>query len=484
MRLSRPVLTLTLLLGAAIGIATTASFDRHTTTEADDYIAPESLPVTVSGRRGRPDRGLPDFRAVVQELSPSVVNISTESEQESKLGDKPGFVEPFGHHFRGPRRSLGSGVIFDAEGYIITNHHVVEDASKIVVKLSDGVEFEGETVGTDEKTDLAVIKISPGEHPLVPAPLGDSASLAVGEWVLAIGNPFGLDNTVTAGIVSGIGRSINRRNPYDDFIQTDAAINPGNSGGPLVNLDGQVIGINTAIYSSSGGNIGIGFAIPVNMARVIIPQLKADGRVTRGWLGVRIQSVDEDIAASLGIEEAAGALVAEVFADSPASDAGLLIGDVIVEFDGAEVPTSSALPVIVAATPVGKEVEVVVMRDGSPELLLVEIGRLAEAAPERSEAKGGLGLSVQDLSEEMLEELELAEGTTGVVVTAVRSESPADRAGIRPGDVIEMVGNEPVESAEQFVDSIAESGEGESVLVLVRRGGQTLFRVIKPDAGD
>ncbi len=485
MNLSRPVLVTVLLCGALIGVALTMLLGRESVSVATAPGEPVLLPVTASagGASRTNELGLPDFTKLVERLKPSVVNISTQSDEASRLTRRHGFVDPFEFYFRGPRRSLGSGFIFDGEGYIITNHHVVEDASKIVVKLADGEEHEAELIGSDAKTDLAVIKIDAVEG-LEPISLGDSSNLAVGEWVLTIGNPFGLDNTVTAGIVSAKGRQINRRNPYDDFIQTDAAINPGNSGGPLVNLAGQVVGINTAIFSSSGGNIGIGFAIPINMARQIVPQLKADGHVTRGWFGVKIQPVDDDIAASLDLPAASGALVAEVFADSPAADAEIMVGDVIVEFDSVEVPESGDLPTIVAATPVGKQVKVVLIRAGKRQSIDVTVGKLRDGAGEARTVKAGaLGLSVQDLTAELIEQLGLEEGASGVVVTSVETGSPADEAGLHPGDVIEMVGNRSVESADHFRERLSVFGEEESVLVLVRRGSQTLFRVIKPARG-
>ncbi|HYC54464.1 MAG TPA: DegQ family serine endoprotease [Candidatus Binatia bacterium] len=445
---------------------------------------PSQLPVTTRDGKEPLVDGLPDFSRLVEALGPSVVNISTESEEKDELGGQRGNEGPFEPFFRGPRRSLGSGFVLDTGGAIITNSHVVEDASKIVVRLHDEREFEAEVVGVDSKTDLAVIRIK-GASDLVPVPLGDSDSLKVGEWVVAIGNPFGLDHTVTAGIVSAKGRQINRRNPYDDFIQTDAAINPGNSGGPLVNLAGQVVGINTAIFSQGGGNIGIGFAIPVNMARTIVPQLQESGHVTRGWLGVKIQPVDADIARSLGLADAKGALVAEIFSDSPASKAELKVGDVIVSFDGVEVTKSSDLPAIVAGTPVGKTVEVIVMRGGERMPVKVEVAQLQdEAAAAKPVQSGALGLSVQDLAPEMAEELGLSKDARGVVVTAVKKGSPAEEAGLQPGDLIQMVGNRSVENAEQFASLLSEADKTQSVLVLVRRGDQTLFRVIKPAKED
>ena len=481
MRPSRSVLALALVCGALVGVALTASLRRQSTSSAVEVV-PAALPVSVPATAVPVAGGtaLPDFAGLARALSPSVVNIATESEEANRLPRRHGFSDPFGDYFRGPRRSLGSGFVFDADGYIITNHHVVEDATKIVVKLSDGTELEAEHVGSDSKTDLAVIKVEANDA-LRPAPLGDSDDVEVGQWVLTIGNPFGLDNSVTAGIISAKGRQINRRNPYDDFLQTDAAINPGNSGGPLVNLSGQVIGINTAIFSSGGGNIGIGFAIPVNMARTIVPQLKEHGHVTRGWLGVKIQPVDEDIARSLSLPAARGALVAEVFPDSPAAAARIKIGDVLISFDGIDIEKSADLPAIVADTPVGKKVEVRLVRDGREKSVNVRVAKLDDGSDEARPVKAdAFGLSVQDLTPDLATELDLDEDASGVVVAAVNSDSPAELAGIRPGDVIEMVGNSQVTDADGFREMLAGLDPGERFLVLVRRGDQTLFRVIKP----
>jgi serine protease Do len=480
----RSALAATLLAGAVIGVVITATINRQSCApaqEGDAVATPAVLPVASVGPGGAVP--LPDFTELVGRLSPSIVNISTVSEDEEDQLQRRRDRDPFDffYHF-GPRRSLGSGFVLDASGYIITNHHVVDEATEIVVRLSDEKEYKAEIVGGDAKTDIAVIKISdaPG---LVPVPLGDSDELKVGEWVVAVGSPFGLDHTVTAGIVSAKGRKINRpdQSPYDDFIQTDAAINPGNSGGPLVNLKGQVVGINTAIYSRSGGNIGIGFAIPINLARQIVPQLQETGYVTRGWLGVLIQPVDEDIAKSLDLPEAQGALVAKVFPDSPAATAGVEVGDVIVEFDGQHIRKSNDLPSIVASTPVGKAVRVTLVRAGSKKIVDVTIAKLEEEAAEAKPVKADeLGLSIQDITPEIANDLGLPRDSKGVVVSGVRRGSPADEAGLRAGDVIESVGNQPVDDVKTFRKLLSAREPADSVLVLVRRGDQTLFRVIKP----
>lgn len=432
---------------------------------------------------------LPDFASLVESLGPSVVNVSTRQSAKRQPPMPPGgdpwqdFFGPFDHFF-GPRRphqtrSLGSGVIIDASGFIVTNNHVVADADEIVVKLSSGDEYKGDVVGRDEKTDIALVRIE-GAKGLRAAPLGDSDGLRVGEWVLAIGNPFALDNTVTAGIVSAIGRNINQ-GPYDNFIQTDAAINPGNSGGPLINVRGEVIGINTAIFSRSGGNIGIGFAIPINLVGEIIPQLKAKGRVTRGWLGVMIQPVTPEIADSLGLDEAEGALVAEVVADGPAAKGGLEQGDVIVEFDGARVHESSDLPRLVARTAIGKRVEVAVLRGGDRHSFTVEIGELSEAeVATPASTSERLGLSVQTLTAEVAENLGIPTDVHGVVVTSVDPDGPAAEAGLRRGDVVLEVNRRAVRNVRQYEKALKAGSKGTSVLLLVRRGDNTIFLALKP----
>jgi serine protease Do len=487
MKATGSLLVTGLLVGAVVGIGVTMSARREASSQAGveavtadaPQVRPAALPVSLPEGAAAATGSLPDFATLAEALAPSVVNISTESEEKEGEADQKALQDPFGG-FAGPRRSLGSGFVFDQEGYIITNAHVVEDATKIVVRLHDDREVEARVIGSDAKTDIAVIRIE-GAEGLVPVSLGDSDALKVGEWVFAIGNPFGLDHTLTAGIVSAKGRRISRRNPYDDFIQTDAAINPGNSGGPLVNLRGQVIGINSAIFSSGGGNIGIGFAIPINMARDIVPQLKETGHVTRGWLGVKIQPVDKDIARSLGLEEAKGALVAEVFGDSPASKAGVQVGDVIVSFDGTDVGKSADLPSLVAGTPVGKTAKVVVLRSGERVTMDVTVAKLADDAEStRPVRAASLGLTVQDITPDMAAELGLEKGQGGVVVTSVSKGSPAAEAGIDAGDIIVSVGNAPVSSADEFRAMLDKAPADRGVLLLVRRGDQTLFRVLKP----
>lgn len=441
-------------------------------------------------RTGAAPQGLPDFVALARNLRPVVVNISTTQVSEgtqgfaSPFGEEDPFSEFwrrfFGNPFpRGPfrQKSLGSGFIIDREGSILTNHHVVENAEKITVKLADEREFEAKVVGKDPKTDIAVIKVnSRGNFPT--APLGDSDRLEVGEWVLAIGNPFGLDNTITAGIVSAKGRHIGA-GPYDNFIQTDASINPGNSGGPLINLRGEIVGMNTAIFSRTGGNIGIGFAIPINLVKELLPQLKK-GKVTRGWLGVVIQRVTPEIAESLGLDKARGALVAEVSKDGPASRAGIKVGDVIVEFDGKEIRESNDLPLIVARTGVDKTVRVKVLREKREVVLSATIGELKEEEVIASaKEKGNFGLTVQKVTPQIAESMGL-ERVEGVVITAVQPGSPADEAGLRRGDIILEIDRKPVHDLQEYRKAISESKGGRGILFLVRRGENTLFLALKP----
>ena len=479
---------LTALVSLAVGLGISGSLD---------WLAP-SRAVNLLGDAGTVDTrssgGLPDFVNLAKKIKPLVVNISTTQVSEAR-GSQQEFGNPFGEEdpfndfwrrfFGGPmprgpqrQRSLGSGFVIDSDGSILTNNHVVENASKIVVKLSDDQEYEAKIVGRDQKTDIAVIKIN-AKGNLPAANLGDSDKLEVGEWVVAIGNPFGLDSTVTSGIVSAKGRHIGQ-GPYDNFIQTDASINPGNSGGPLLNLRGEVIGINTAIFSRTGGNIGIGFAIPINLVKEVLPQLRGKGKVTRGYLGVLIQKVTPEIAESLGMEKGYGALVANVSKDGPADKAGVKVGDVITEFDGKEIKDSGDLPIIVARTPVDKKVKMKVLRDKKETVLNVAVGELKDeevvaAVPE----KGELGLTVQRLTPQMAESLGL-EKSEGVVVTAVEPSSAADEAGIRRGDIILEVDRKAVRNMDDYKKAIAGARKGRGVLFLVRRGDSTLFLALKP----
>jgi serine protease Do len=434
------------------------------------------------------------FSQLAKESSPSVVNISTVKVIKGRSRGVHPFGSPFGPNdpfkdffdrFFGdqvPRdfrqRSLGTGFVIDKEGHILTNNHVVEGTDEIKVRLSDEKEYDAKIIARDPKTDLALIQIT-ADVPLKPLPLGDSDKLEVGDWVLAIGNPFGLGNTVTAGIVSAKYRQIGAGS-YDNFIQTDASINPGNSGGPLINMQGQVVGINSAIFSQSGGSIGIGFAIPVNMARDLLPQLKK-GKVVRGWLGVMIQKITPELKAKLGLENEQGALVADVSKGGPAEKAGIERGDVIVSFDGKTVKEMNDLPFIVAATPVGKSVDVEVMRKGKRETLQVKVGELKEEEAESetpTETQPKLGMSMEDITPDTAKRLGLTE-TSGVVVVQVEEGSPAAEAGVRPGDIILEVDQKPIGSLADFNAKTTGYKVGDTMLLLVKRQSSTLYLTLK-----
>jgi serine protease Do len=429
------------------------------------------------------------FSQLAKKSSPSVVNIRT-VKVVKEMGRSPmpfsqndQFRDFFERFFRDQmpkdfkQRSLGSGFIIDKEGFILTNNHVVEKADEIKVKLSDEREFSAKIIGRDPKTDLALISIE-GARNLTPLSLGDSDKLEVGDWVVAIGNPFGLGNTVTAGIVSAKYRQIGAGS-YDNFIQTDASINPGNSGGPLLNSAGEVIGINTAIFSQTGGSVGIGFAIPVNMAKDLLPQLKK-GKVVRGWLGVMIQKISSDLKEKLQLKDENGALVADVITDGPAEKAGLKRGDVIVSFDGKEIKETHELPYIVASTPVGKKVEVEVIRKGRKKSFEVKIEELKgdKESPVLREERPNLGLTVKEITPELARNLRLSE-TSGLVVFQVEDNSPAAEAGIRPGDIILEVDQDPVKDIEQFSRKIDTYKSGDTILFLIKRRGATLYLTVK-----
>ena len=441
-----------------------------------------------------PTPGVPEsFSALAETASASVVNISAVKVVESKGWGQVPFGGPFGPDdpFRDffdrffkdqmPRkfkqRSLGSGFIIDKQGYILTNNHVVEKTDEIKVTLTDESEFDATIIGRDPKTDLALIKIE-ANRPLVPLTLGDSDKLKVGDWVVAIGNPFGLATTVTAGIVSAKYRRIGA-GPYDDFIQTDASINPGNSGGPLLNTAGEAVGINSAIFSQSGGNIGIGFAIPINMAKDLLPQLKS-GKVIRGWLGVMIQKITPELKEKLDLKNDKGALVADVTSDGPAEKAGIKRGDVIVSFDGKEIVEMNDLPYIVAMTPVGKKVDVEIIREGKKKKIEVEIGKLAadEEPKVVAEAEPEFGMTVEEITPQLARNFNLPE-TSGLVVVEVDRNSPAAEAGLRPGDVILEMDQVPVRDLQEYNKRLSRYQKGDTILFLVNRGGNTLYLTLK-----
>jgi len=428
---------------------------------------------------------LPTFTGVARSVSPSVVNISITGEVKPAASQGP--ADPFFDRYFGGQggtrkaRSLGSGFVLTPDGYIATNAHVVAQAGKVTVRLANKKEYPAKVIGVDEKTDVALIKIEPKE-PLQPATLGDSNGLEVGEWVMAIGSPFGLEQTVTVGVVSAKARVLGA-GPYDDFIQTDAAINPGNSGGPLVDGEGRVVGINTAISSRSGGNEGVGFAIPVALARSILDQLRESGKVERGWLGVGIQDVTPELASSLDLGDATGALVANVSPEGPAARAGLERGDVIVEFAGKTVTESHQLPALVAESRIGSTAHLTVLRSGERRTLDVTIASLPEEPERRVSARDGSddgaewGFAVADITPQLARGRGLARDR-GVVVTDVAPDGPAAEAGIQPGDIVREVDRSPVETSADLRKAL-QSRKKDNVLLLVQRGEATSFQVLK-----
>ena len=481
----RPTITKTTFLLAAGVIAVAAAmgalavFERYHGTIQPAYAASGATAAA---------QGLPDFINLAKQLGPSVVNVSTTTVRGSaRNAPGPGGNDPaeefwerfFGGRIpRGPQRQsgVGSGFIVDSDGTILTNYHVVEGAQKLSVTLSDGQRYDAKVIGSDQKSDIAVIKIDAGRK-LPAAPWGDSDDLEVGEWVMAIGNPFGLDHTVTSGIVSAKGRNIGQ-GPYDNFIQTDASINPGNSGGPLINLRGEVVGINSAIFSQSGGNIGIGFAIPSNAVKELLPQLRDKGKVVRGFIGASVQKVSPEIAESFGINPARGALVADLVKGGPAERAGVKTGDVIVEFDRRPIKDSADLPQQVARVAPGSAVQVKVIRDGKEITLPVTVGEMKEAEVAATAQEGELGLTVQPLTPQLAESFGL-ERTDGLVISSVQPGSAAEEAGLRSGDVVVEINRQAVKSLADYNREIARSEKGKSVLFLVRRGQSSLFLALK-----
>jgi serine protease Do len=432
------------------------------------------------------------FADLVERLKPTVVNISTTKTIRGGGRSPLGGGSPFDRYFGGddfferffgdtPRRefkqrSLGSGFIISADGYIFTNNHVVERADKILVKLFDGREYKAEVIGRDAKTDLALIKIKPGNS-LPVAEIGDSEKLRVGEWVIAIGNPFGLEQTVTAGIVSAKGRVIGA-GPYDNFIQTDASINPGNSGGPLFSMDGKVIGVNTAIVAQGQG---IGFAIPISMAKNILPDLKSKGKVTRGWMGISVQEVTEDIAKNLKLGQRSGALISEVFKGDPADQAGLRPGDVILEVNGKNINDTHQLLILIASFHVGDKVNVKVSRDGQEKTFQVTVAERKdrpEVAMESSKAKGSFGMNVEDITPQTARQFGIPV-SKGVVVTDVEEGSPADEVGIQPRDVIQQVNKVNISSMKDYQREVAKPAAKNSMLLLIKRGKTTYYVALR-----
>ncbi|MDF2764356.1 MAG: serine protease [Rhodospirillales bacterium] len=441
------------------------------------------------------------FAPLAEKVTPAVVNIS--SVHQTGAGPMPDLpfdipegspFEEFFRQFGGPGQrprevmGLGSGFIIDPQGYVVTNNHVVDDASGIKVTLPDGKQFDAEVVGTDPQTDLALLKID-AKDTLPALEWGDSDALKVGDWVMAVGNPFGLGGSVTAGIISARSRDIHA-GPFDDFLQVDASINQGNSGGPTFDLNGRVIGINTAIASPTGGSVGIGFAIPSNLAKPIIQQLREKGRVERGWLGVQVQAVTPELASALGLDEPKGALVSDVIPDSPAAKAQLKQGDVILGFDGREVEEMRDLPRIVAETPADKAVELRVWRGGGEVTQNVTIAKqdqraqqiaLGEtpdaAAPEAATTSETLGATLAPLTADLRQQYQISEDVSGVVVTGIEAAGIASEEGLREGDVIVSVNQEQVDSPED-VEKLAKAAKDQkkgALLLLVNRGGNQLF---------
>ena len=436
-------------------------------------------------------RELPDFTTLVEESSPAVVNISTSQKRQpvQTLPEMPDIPEdsPFHDFFRRffgegqpqdrDTQSLGSGFIISSDGYVISNNHVIRDAEEIIVSLSDRRAFKAEVVGTDDQSDVALLKIDAKDLPVVK--LGQGYNLKVGEWVLAIGSPFGFDHSVTVGIVSAKGRSLPSEN-YVPFIQTDVAINPGNSGGPLFNLDGEVVGVNSQIYSRTGGFMGLSFAIPIEVAMNVADQLRSKGRVSRGWLGVLIQPVTPKLAEAFGLEKPQGAAIAKVLPGSPAESAGLQVGDVVLAFNEHPVERSSDLPPIVGSTSVGTTVPVEILREGEIKIVQVLTAELpsenelqmASVAKPRTATAQNLGLTVSDLNNEQRESLEVPKN--GVLIQRVDGD-PASEAGFQTGDVILMLNSEHVNDAEHFAELAKILPGGKAVRILVQRNGNPIF---------
>jgi serine protease Do len=480
-----------------------------------------------------PGSALPSFAPLVKKVLPAVVNISVTERANAPDGDEdqdadadtpgggggpqgmPG--SPFDEFLRkffeqqGPGRgnpvrpgpgiqrlALGSGFIIDPAGYVVTNGHVVANADKVTVVLQDNSKYQAKVIGRDSKTDLGLLKIE-AKQPLPYVSWGDSSAMQVGDWVLAVGNPFGLGGTVSSGIISARGRDIHS-GPYDDFLQLDAAINRGNSGGPTFNLQGQVIGINTAIYSPNGGSVGIGFAIPAALAKPVIDQLRDHGKVERGWLGVQIQEVTPEIAKSLGLPKPEGALVADVTKGGPAAKAGFKQGDVITSFNGHAIQKVRDLPIMVAQTPIGQKAKVEVWRSGREASLDVAVGQMPDNPQvAKNEQQGGdqtqqgatdtptaLGLKLAPLNNEMRKRAGVPKDVKGVVVTAVADDSPLAELGIQPGDVIQQINQQPVTSPQQAEAKLkeAQAEKSKNLLLLVNRHGTNQYLALSMNKGD
>ena len=477
------IVLVTLVVGAGLGTWGAGAVDQVKPS------GPGGLPFTTlpSGTQPRViPAALPvpsgSFAQVAESVGPAVVNINTVTRVSGRTPVEEFFGDEFFKRFFGDaperqqvQRSLGSGVIVDPSGIVLTNAHVVERATEIEVSTADGKKHKAKLAGVDKKTDLAVLKLQ-GGGPYPAANLGDSDAVRVGDWVLAIGSPFGLQKTVTAGIISAKGRSIGQ-GPFDDFLQTDAAINPGNSGGPLVNMSGEVVGINSAILSRTGGNVGIGFSIPVNMAKRIYTELAAKGKVTRGWLGVSIQPLTPELAKSFGLKEPNGVLISDVMQQSPAAAAGIASGDVIIEFDKKKVDSPQELQKAVAATTPGRAVPLKVWREKAEKTLEIKIGETPDetvALKPTSKGKSLLGLDVRPITPELARQLNLRT-PDGVIVFSVDEESAASEAGLQRGDVIREVNRQKVRSVQDFERVTKDVKDGDRVTVLLQRGPQSLY---------
>ncbi len=443
-----------------------------------------------------PAQAMPGFADVAARVTPAVVNVMVAGKGGADpehgiqgLPDGAPMQEFFRRHFQHPgqggqrpTQGVGSGFLVDADGHIVTNNHVVEGADEVRVTLHDGAKFKARVIGRDDKTDLALIKIDAG-RPLPYVDLGQGTRARVGDWVLAVGNPFGLGGSVSAGIVSAEGRDINA-GPYDDYIQVDAPINRGNSGGPLFDAQGRLLGVNTAIYSPTGGSVGIGFAIPADTVRTVVADLRTDGRVDRGWLGVQIQPVTEELAAALGLKEATGVLVAGVVPDGPAAGIDIQPGDVILKAGGQTLKDYKDLPKLVAATQAGSAMTLDLVRNGRPLQVVAKIGampdegRQASRGPDDKAVTGPrLGLQLAPLTPELRREAGLDANAKGVLVAKVEPNSPADRAGIEPGTLISMVGGQPVATPQEVVVAVRKAAEEKqgSVLLRIQKDGSPLF---------
>jgi serine protease Do len=476
----------TLLVGAILGgVAYNVVQNRFIIQKKIVYTPPaNSVGVLDTGKA---------FTEIVSTVSPVVVNISTSKTIQRVT--QPFYNDPFFDQQYNPfsetpgrwkEQSLGSGVIVTDDGYIITNNHVIEHADEIKVTLYDKRSFKGKVIGTDPKTDIALIKIKAKGLPSIP--WTDSEKLKVGEFVLAIGNPFGLNHTVTMGIVSAIGRANVGIADYEDFIQTDAAINPGNSGGPLVNIQGELVGINTAIFSRSGGYQGVGFAVPSNMVRLIVEQLRTNGKVVRGWLGVTIQDLTAELAANFGLEKPAGALVSDIFNASPAERAGIMRGDIIIEFGGKEITNVSSLRNAVARTSIGSATDITVVRNRKRKRFRITISefpkelsdvssQVQDVVPDR-EVMAGLG--VTELTDSIAKQLGINQSVTGVVVVDVEPGTPAHEAGIRKGDLIQEVNSKRIKNINDWEKAISSLDPGDMVVLFIDRSSRKFYIALKP----